>query len=1142
MEVRFEADVGLDVWGTLVAMGTITQPITFTSNLTMTAPGDWVGLSFVGDVSQGRLAWCDVSYGGAPMPEPSAALEAGFSSDVEIAHCRIHHNASHGVSIFESQARLTDAQVEDNQGHGIVVEGISARPILEDVSIANNQGAAVWQDAQVALPIYRNLTATANLTDAVVIAGGEVSTATLWDLAPAGIPVQVYGDIVVVGTGSLSIAPRTALHFITDTQIVVMGGDLYALGTPTAPITFTALSSQPGGWGGISVYGRAIFRYCDIGYGGGAAHEYWPLLDIFSDEVVAQYCRIHHSAGDGIRAREAAVIVFSQIYSNSQTYSDTFGLRAGEEEPVTAVYDWWGHPSGPFHPLLNPDGQGEPITGNVTFSPWLTSTVVTPPAEELLIYISGPGRPADGEPTDYVVFYHNLSTSAITVPLVVALPHSTEYVESSEGVYWPERHELVVRPEGGIAPGQEGAIWVRIRLEWGLPQFFTDHIKAFSLSEHPMFPDVLADYLNYTPTVVAAADALSPAEFDALRQSSPDFDALYTYALSDGMRLGQAEWLTLSTGVTFTQATLMDLERGATMYIRVPVSGTVLASRFEPPATYIMLDATGGVTRNLDTGTWTYWGSWAEEGQAASIKGMGFSKCLRNCLVPRFSLSLLTKRLRSLSSIMDSLDCVSCGTGDQSACLKCAAALKGVPWVGETLDFIDCFEGCRTNPSQYSCTRDKVVCYSQYGEFQDFWHYNRMYWIRPATYEYWECDWWGNLVWKKTEACITSTCARCLPDYGCWDPCGDISNRDKREDCCDQNHRRLKVIVAVDPNAKYGPAGDLLPGQLITYTIAYENEGSGTAYGVFILDTLDERLDEKTLQIGGGGRYITPTRTLVWPIGEVAPQGEPGSAGTVTFTVRLQPDLPGGTRIMNQAVVYFPSVPEETPTNVVINFVAPVSAEPQTVRTGAMQPISITLRGRDVGNAPLTYTVVSEPHYGRLSGAPPNLTYSPMENWVGVDWFTFQVSNGITTSRPAEVTIRVDPSPADDIPPQVRWTEPASGTVGVFTGVILTDTLGPAYAPVVYVQFSEVMSATTITSQTVQLRDSRGRPLSATVTYDGLLHRVRLTPREPLRTPGVYTGWVSAAVTDVSGNPLGANHTWRFWTEVYRLYLPLVWR
>ena len=39
-------------------------------------------------------------------------------------------------------------------------------------------------------------------------------------------------------------------------------------------------------------------------------------------------------------------------------------------------------------------------------------------------------------------------------------------------------------------------------------------------------------------------------------------------------------------------------------------------------------------------------------------------------------------------------------------------------------------------------------------------------------------------------------------------------------------------------------------GQKLNYKVEYENEGGGTAYGVYVTDVLDEDLDDSTLEIG----------------------------------------------------------------------------------------------------------------------------------------------------------------------------------------------------------------------------------------------------------------------------------------------------
>lgn len=64
--------------------------------------------------------------------------------------------------------------------------------------------------------------------------------------------------------------------------------------------------------------------------------------------------------------------------------------------------------------------------------------------------------------------------------------------------------------------------------------------------------------------------------------------------------------------------------------------------------------------------------------------------------------------------------------------------------------------------------------------------------------------------------------------------------------------------------------------------------------------------------------------------------------------VALTGGLSSGTIVSNQAMVYFPSVPEETPTNAWVNLVTPLVAEPQSLTTAYMTPLAITLSGREV--------------------------------------------------------------------------------------------------------------------------------------------------------------------------------------------------
>jgi large repetitive protein len=92
---------------------------------------------------------------------------------------------------------------------------------------------------------------------------------------------------------------------------------------------------------------------------------------------------------------------------------------------------------------------------------------------------------------------------------------------------------------------------------------------------------------------------------------------------------------------------------------------------------------------------------------------------------------------------------------------------------------------------------------------------------------------------------------------------------------------------------------------------------------------------------------------------------------------------------------------------------APV-AEAQAVTTGEDTAKAITLAGTDVDLDVLTYTVVTGPAHGTLTGTGPARTYTPAANFNGADSFTFRANDGLLDSNIATVSITV--SAVNDAP------------------------------------------------------------------------------------------------------------------------------
>ncbi len=96
---------------------------------------------------------------------------------------------------------------------------------------------------------------------------------------------------------------------------------------------------------------------------------------------------------------------------------------------------------------------------------------------------------------------------------------------------------------------------------------------------------------------------------------------------------------------------------------------------------------------------------------------------------------------------------------------------------------------------------------------------------------------------------------------------------------------------------------------------------------------------------------------------------------------------------------------------------APV-ATPRTVSAPKNGSVSVVLSGTDVDGGPLTYTLLTAPANGVLSGAIPNLTYRPTPGFTGGDSFSFRVNDGTVNSAAATVAISV--SGTANTPPNIH--------------------------------------------------------------------------------------------------------------------------
>ena len=180
----------------------------------------------------------------------------------------------------------------------------------------------------------------------------------------------------------------------------------------------------------------------------------------------------------------------------------------------------------------------------------------------------------------------------------------------------------------------------------------------------------------------------------------------------------------------------------------------------------------------------------------------------------------------------------------------------------------------------------------------------------------------------------------------------------------------------------------------------------------------------------------------------------------------------------------------------------PPAADNQNYQTAEDTSVPVTLSGDDAESAALTFTVVTNPTHGNLTGTGAALTYTPAADFNGTDSFTYKANDGTLDSNIATVTITVlainDAPSFDAIANQTVNEDAGTQSVGI-TGV----RPGPA-------------TATDEATQTVAFTATSSNPSivpNPTVTGTGATRTLSYTPAANAN------GTVTITVTADDGQP-----------------------
>lgn len=162
--IKFDTSRAIQIDGTLIAIGTPSNRITFTSNKTVAAAGDWGRIQFSDScinasydtngnyLSGSIMKYCDVLYGGKIIASGTAAVEMHYSSPY-ISNCTVISSGGTGVLCAGSSVKIDSSSIKYCTGYGLYLglfqsnTGPCTLTIQDDTISFNTNGGIGFSNA-----------------------------------------------------------------------------------------------------------------------------------------------------------------------------------------------------------------------------------------------------------------------------------------------------------------------------------------------------------------------------------------------------------------------------------------------------------------------------------------------------------------------------------------------------------------------------------------------------------------------------------------------------------------------------------------------------------------------------------------------------------------------------------------------------------------------------------------------------------------------------------------------------------------------------------------------------------------------------------------------------------------------------------
>ena len=412
LEIRFRAGTRLEMGsgidrGALVAVGTVTEPIVFTSDSAVPAPGQWEGLSFRDgtDDALSVLEHVVVEYAGATL-NSNVYLDRASPT---IRNATIRHSSQYGVrgDAAPSSPQVRDSLFVGNADYDVYLEGVTTAAIegnsfstavfvetdspgytLRHNTFNNYDGSFNLRvGGQELIRLQTNSFNGQTAASEIEVLGGFVGEDGTWP--NLGMPYRMVGNITIAGTADtaaeITIAPGTQWRFNANLGLFIgnstLRGRLIAVGTEAQPIVFTTSNPNPapGQWRSIffnvATESGTILQDCVIEYGG--AFDIANVRLIGSSPTIRD-CEIRNGSRYGVYGT-----LFNGEIASPTLVDNNFSGQGDHDVRITDGSDAVITGNSFTQAVRFDDPEGQPVVQNNVFNDYAASGQLSVPADSV---------------------------------------------------------------------------------------------------------------------------------------------------------------------------------------------------------------------------------------------------------------------------------------------------------------------------------------------------------------------------------------------------------------------------------------------------------------------------------------------------------------------------------------------------------------------------------------------------------------------------------------------------------------------------------------------------------------------------------------------------------------------------------------